>query len=479
MAKNITRRDFLHSSLTGAVVLGTGLAGLGAVQCESPADNIYPATSRMYFIDSEEGHDTNDGLSPGMAWKSLGRVKKAALGPGDIIRFRRGSSFDQPLNIYASGKPGAPIVLTDYGAKDLPAPAFTSQVFDPSRELYGNCIRLKGSHIIVENLYFHHTVAELPEDAGRFLVMWELGAVYIDKEAEHCIVRNNEIYDCGVGIKSYGKYARIEHNYIHDCNRVLKKWGWGPLGIWLGGDHQEVCYNTVINYSAVDSRINWGPGSYGGGADGGAIEIDDGRFEKFNIHIHHNYTKDCQGFIEVTWTDVVQHPAYRNFRIHHNVCDDYQQFIALWQGAECLIENNTIIRRKTNATDWGVFNITQSDSRNIIRNNIVVVEKGIEIFLLGRDGNARPNTIIENNLCFAADGDLNIGLDGPGESAIIADPMFRNYHGESGASDFALTAESPAIGKGLNLGYREDFAGVSIPQGNHPDIGAFEFPGEV
>jgi hypothetical protein len=479
MAKNISRREFLHSSLTGAAVLGTGLAGLGAVQCVSPENQIYPVSPRMYFVDSEEGHDTNDGLSPDTAWKSLDRVEKAALGPGDTIRFKRGSSFDQPLYIYASGKPGVPIVLTDYGDKNLPAPAFTSQVFDPSRELYGNCIRLKGSHIIVENLYFHHTVAELPVDAGRFLVMWELGAVYIDKEAEHCIVRNNEIYDCGVGIKSYGKHARIERNYIHDCNRVLKKWGWGPLGIWLGGDYQEVCYNSVINYSAVDERINWGPGSYGGGVDGGAIEIDDGRFEKFNIHIHHNYTRDCQGFIEVTWTDVVQHPAYKNFRIHHNVCDDYQQFIAMWQGAECLIENNTIIRRKTNATDWGVFNITQYDSRNIIRNNIVVVEKGIEIFLLGRDGNANPNTIIENNLYFAADGNLQMGLDGPGAAAIIGDPLFRNYQRGEGPSDFALTADSPAIDKGLNLGYREDFAGVSIPQGNHPDIGAFEFPGEV
>jgi len=477
MAKSISRREFLHGSLAGAAVLGSGIIGWGAVQCDSPLDVPGQGTPRMYFVDSARGHDSWDGLSPSTAWQSLDRVGKADLGPGDTVRFRRGSSFDQPLIIRASGRPEAPILLSDYGEKDSPAPAFTSQVFDPSRELYGNCIRLKGSHIIVENLYFHHTVAELPVDAGRFLVMWELGAVYIDKEAAHCIVRNNEVFDCGVGIKSYGPYARIERNYIHDCNRVLKKWGWGPLGIWLGGDHQEVCYNTVINYSAVDERINWGPGSYGGGVDGGAIEIDDGRFEKSDIHIHHNYTRDCQGFIEVTWTDVVQHPDYRNFRIHHNVCDDYQQFIAMWQGAECLIENNTIVRRKKNATDWGVFNITQYDSRNIIRNNIVVVEKGIEIFLLGRDGNARPNTLIENNLYFAADGNLNIGLDGPGTAALIADPLFLNYPGGNQATDFALTARSPAIDKGLNLGYRQDYAGVGIPQNNRPDIGAFEFPG--
>src|SRR5690606_18782316 len=113
----------------------------------------------------------------------------------------------------------------------------------------------------------------------------------------NCVVRNNEFFDCGVGIKSYGEQAVIEGNYLHDCNRVLKKWTWCPIGIWLGTDHQEVRYNRIFNYSAVDPRINWGPDSYGGGADGGAIEIDDARYPKQNISIHHNYSRDCQGFI--------------------------------------------------------------------------------------------------------------------------------------------------------------------------------------
>ncbi len=45
--------------------------------------------------------------------------------------------------------------------------------------------------------------------------------------AKNCIVRNNEIFDCGVGIRSYGEHAIIEYNNIHDCNRVLKKYTWG------------------------------------------------------------------------------------------------------------------------------------------------------------------------------------------------------------------------------------------------------------
>jgi hypothetical protein len=367
------------------------------------------------------------------------------------------------------------ITLTDYGDSQSPAPAFTNPVFDPDKSNFGNCIRLKGSFILVENIYCHNTVAQLPATTGGFTTMWELGAIYIDKTAEHCIVRNNELYDCGVGIKSYGQHALIENNYIHDCNRVLKEWGWGPIGIWLGADHQEVCYNRIFNYSAVDPRITWGPDSYGGGADGGAIEIDDARVPKSNISIHHNYARDCQGFLEVTWTDVLQNPSYTDFEIHHNVSDDYQQFVALWRGANFRIENNTVIRRKKNVNDWGVFNITQHNAKNLIRNNIVVVENDIVVFNLGKNGNAQPNNVIENNLFFAGSGALNMGKEGPGTAPIFDNPLFENYQNSTVPEDFLISGESPVIDAGLNLGYDVDFRNTKIPQGEAPDIGAFEY----
>ncbi len=428
-----------------------------------------------YYIDSETGDDLNNGLSEKSAWRSLEKARQTELFPSDAIRFKRGSEFTGCLILNNSGTSDNPILLTDYGDNNLPAPSFTNTSFNPQANQFGNCIRLKGSFIIVENLYCHNTVANLSEEAGKFLTMWELGAIYIDKNAKHCIVRNNELFDCGVGIKSYGHYAKIENNYIHDCNRILKKWSWGPIGIWLGADYQEVCYNKIINYSAVNQNITWGPNSYGGGADGGAIEIDDARNAKSNISIHHNYSSDCQGFLEVTWADVEQKPAYHNFSIHHNVSDDYQQFIALWRGAGCHIENNTIIRRKVNVNDWGVFNITQYNSRNIIRNNIVVTENDVIIFNLGKDGNAQANNIIENNQYWAASGELIIGLEGPGVSAIISDPHFVNYSGASSAIDYSLDKKSPAIDQGINLDYNIDFIGKPVPSGAGADIGAFEF----
>lgn len=466
-------------SKTGRVLMSVFFIFL-SVSCEGDdrtddGDERKPAT---YYIDSKNGNDTNDGRSENLAWRSLSKIEAIKLYPADTVLFKRGSTFSSPLLIDDSGNSQKFITLSDYGDSKLPAPAFTNPVFDPGKNNFGNCIRIKGSFILLENVYCHNTVAQLTSSAGSFTTMWELGAIYIDKTAEYCTVRNNELFDCGVGIKSYGQHAIIENNFIHDCTRVLKEWGWGPIGIWLGADYQEVCYNRIINYRAVDPRITWGPDSYGGGADGGAIEIDDARIPKSNISIHHNYSRDCQGFLEVTWTDVLQNPLYTNFEIHHNVSDDYQQFVALWRGANFRIENNTIIRRKQNVNDWGVFNITQNNAKNLIRNNIVVVENDIVIFNVGKKGTAQPANIIANNLYFAASGTLTMGKEGPGTSPIYGNPDFVNYITGIKAEDFNLNAESPAINNGLSLGYTKDFIGTAIPQGSIPDIGAFELKTE-
>ena len=430
--------------------------------------------SATYYIDSKNGNDKHPGSNKKFPWKTLSRLSRTQLRPGDSVCFKRGSFFTGPLHIKNSGSPDRYIVITDYGSKNDGAPVFTNTVFTKGN--YGNCIRVGGSYIIVENLFFSGTPSYKPvKYDGDGWDVWEMGAIHIERGAKHCIIRNNEMRDCVAGIRSNGEYALIEHNYIHDCNRVLKEWNWGPLGIWLGADHQEVRYNKIINISAVDPKIGWGPDSYGSGADGGAIEIDDARYDKSNIAIHHNYSSDCQGFLEVTWTDVKQKPSYKNFRIHHNISDDYQQFVALWWGSDCRIENNTIIRRKVNANEWGVFNITQRNSRNLVRNNIVVTENDVVIFNVGRKGIAQPENIISHNIYFAAKGKLVMGKEGPGDSAYFGDPGFINYKKGLNPEDFSISSNSPAINKGIDIGYEKDFAGIIIPQQSRPDIGAFEF----
>lgn len=445
--------------------------GMADINCNKTKNS--ETSSHNYYIDSQDGSDFNNGYSVNHPIQSLEKASQLHLQPGDSILFKRGSDFDGYLRIESSGDYGKNIVLASYGDKNQPLPKFTNSSFTNNN--FGNCIRLQGSYIEINGLYFYNTLS-LPDNfpTTSFLTVWQIGAIYIDSNASNCTIRNLEIENCVVGIKSYGSNIIIENNYIHDCSRVLAKWGWGPIGIWLGADFQEVRYNRVFNYRAEDARITWGSG-IGGGADGGAIEIDDARNNKTHISIHHNYTRDCQGFMEVTQHDVAQNPVYEGFLIHHNISDDYQQFIALWDGSKCKIENNTIIRRKVNVNDWGVFNITEDNSQNFIRNNIIIVEKNIQIFNVGLRMARHPDNIISNNLYYASSGSLIMGAEGPGLSPVYGNPDFKNYTNGALAEDYKISSQSPAIDKGLNLGYSLDFKKTKIPQGVNADIGAFEY----
>lgn len=447
---------------------------IGFVKCstkEDNPDNQPPiSTSITYFVDSKAGSDSNNGKALGLAWKSLAVLDTVKLNPGDTVRFKRGSEFEELLTIRQAGAPNKNITFSDYGDKSQPAPSFTNKAF--LQENFGNCIRIKGSYVILENLYFHHTAIYAGgnniTDGG--WTEWKMGAIFIDKTAKNCIIRNNEVFDCPVGIKSYGENVLITKNYIHDCNRVMREWNWGPIAIWLGGDYQEVSYNRVFNYRAENKNMVFG------GAGGGAIEVDDSRNPKSHIDIHHNYSRDCQGFLETTALEqgiVTTAPDYRDFSIHHNISDDYQQFILLWRGSNFKIENNTVIRRKVNSNNIGVFKMAQANGKNIVKNNIVITENNEIIFSIG---GSLANDIIQYNLYYAASGSLVMGQEGPGEFAVTGvNPLLVNYLTGNTLNDFALTKGSPAIDKGIYLGYNLDLVGTPIPQGGGTDLGVFEY----
>jgi hypothetical protein len=421
---------------------------------------------RICFVDSRAGDDHNSGLSEMHPWKSLQKVQRTEWYPGDVIRFKRGSKFDGALFIHSSGSPHNYITLTDYGNVRDSAPQFTNTGFGQGN--FGNCIRITGRYVTVENLFFYHTPTFVEgnyrSDGG--WIEWEMGAIYIDKGAEHCIVRNNEIFDCVAAIRSYGKYAQIDSNYIHDCNRPLRKWNWGPIGIWIGEDYQTIVGNTIINMQISDPD----PSHFTNGVGGGAFEIDDGRYPKSHISISRNFTRDNCGFLETVFNDVVKNPEYKDWNISFNISDDYQAFVKLRFAKNCSVDNNTILRRKINATELGVFVFKGNNTFNKVRNNIIVTDDDVKIFNVV--GKAHPSTVIANNLYYA-ESLLVMGNEGPGSSPYYHDPLFNNIRG-SRAEDFAISPESPGVNKAMDLGYLYDFKGRHLPCGKRYDLGAWQ-----
>jgi len=320
---------------------------------------VAQAAGKVYFMDSVKGSDSYSGLSADQPWKSAIPAGNLRLLPGDTLYFACGSVFRGGLEIRDSGTPEKPVVLTRYGRGE--APRFTN----PDRDLLnGNAIRLTGDHLVVDGLSFF-SCAAAPDHDQYYTDIWEVGAIRIMPGADYCTVINCEFSDCPKGVQSTGEFALITRNSFHSANsRPLSSPGWGPIAIHMGTSHQEVSYNTIKDYYFVGGEF---------GADGGAMELDDGRNPKVDIYIHHNYTVSNMGFLEVSWNADIQKTETYGLRIEYNVSDDFQDFVMLWAPTHgCSIDNNTIIRNRQikNVIEPTVFCCDYGGVT--IRNNIIL-----------------------------------------------------------------------------------------------------------
>ncbi|RKY51234.1 MAG: hypothetical protein DRP89_09190, partial [Candidatus Neomarinimicrobiota bacterium] len=336
-----------------------------------------------------------------------------------------------------------------------PAPIFTNPSYD---NLNGNAIQVKGSYIVIDGLYFYNCPkSPVCEDIRT------LGAIFIALGADHNIVKNCEMTKTPVGIQTYGQHTLITHNYIHDDNVPIRP-HWGPICVVVCTSNNEISYNRFENYCAPSNEY---------GHDGGAIEINDGAYDKVNLKIHHNYSSGNQGFIE----NIQSKCLSKNWIIAYNVCDDYQSWLGLTNVQNIRVEHNTVIRTKKHAgyNDFCWFNDYLGQNTVFFRNNIFVLGNGIPPVYYHGDGEKQDH---DHNLYFCIDrktfekGKTYSVLGAPlGPGEIITNPLFVDFENR----DLHLRAGSPAIDSGVNLGYKKDFDGKPVPSGKAPDMGAYEY----
>jgi hypothetical protein len=83
-----------------------------------------PRIGQFYYVDATAGSDSNDGLSPGAAFKTLAKVE-SLLAEGDTILLKRGAVWHEPLRISAAevtveayGSGANPLIDGDAGSRN-------------------------------------------------------------------------------------------------------------------------------------------------------------------------------------------------------------------------------------------------------------------------------------------------------------------------------------------------------------------------
>lgn len=395
------------------------------------------AQSTNYYIDGVNGNDNHNGTL-NQPWQTLTKVSTTTFLPGDHIFFKRGTNYDGCVTINGNGTAHQPITISAYGVG--PAPRFTNPNYTVCT---GNAMRIRGDYQIVEHLYFHHTAAA-PSGEVTFEEIWEVGALHIGLGNDHVIVRNNEFAHNAKAIQSYSQHSLITRNYIHDVhtdqqNGFLSEPYWGPIGIHLGIGNQEVAYNTIENMYAVGGAFT---------ADGGAIEVDDGRRHKDNIHIHHNTTYHNMGFLEVSYWDDIAFRTSSNIVVEYNVSRDYQSFLLWWAPTtNSVVKNNTIIRDDNEVEgNWNAVFILDEPTGDIdLTKNIVVVDNDQTEAIFIQDFNGAIHDVNHADNCYwnVAGGNIDLGLPfGSGE--MTTNPLFVDYSSEN----YTLQPNSPTVGWG-------------------------------
>ncbi|MFH1262863.1 MAG: right-handed parallel beta-helix repeat-containing protein [Pseudomonadota bacterium] len=73
-----------------------------------------------YYVDANGGSDSNNGLAPDKAWKTIAKVNGSSLVAGDSVGFKRGETWRETLVIPSSGATGNRIVFGAYGNGEKP-----------------------------------------------------------------------------------------------------------------------------------------------------------------------------------------------------------------------------------------------------------------------------------------------------------------------------------------------------------------------
>lgn len=404
------------------------------------------AAGRIYYVDSINGSNANNGLSPQTAFKSAGRLNRINFEPGDQVLFKRGQVFTIPkflgLAVDDSGTRTAPVVISAYGNGDKPI------------------LRSTSTDITLTTIYVQ----------ANFIHFIDIKVENAPLQAIKLIGRKNKVIDVeisgsSIGVNIVGNNNVVRNLYVHSPRMLINDPApyndSGAVGVAIsdGSRKAKVLESIFVGMIAP---------SYDYGTDGAAIEIYNGANE---AHIAYNYVVGCDNFTEIGSSNFA---AVSNIYYRYNLVVDCRSVGVFhvaggnsgWDSPTTgiYLENNTFVN---NSRSFWIsddhFGYPTPDSF-FVHNNIFVMDD-LAKWPFDNAGNyTRQNNIYFSNVT----GSTNIGFNlNPSERFV--NPALVDI----GTKNYRLTSGSPALNSAVSLGFNRDFAGNIIR--DTPDIGAFEF----
>ncbi len=204
----------------------------------------------VYYIDSTNGNDNNDGLSTSAAWKTISKANSTLL-PGDTVHIRTGA-YDESIRPTNSGTPGNYITYQNYIGE---SPVITRYVqltgwINHSGSIYKTNIDESYFYGVWEDDYAKsgYYVTLTPQDS--LLEVDEPSESYIDTTAKIVYVwlkdgDNPNRHDMKIG-RSIGVNFLSNTDYIKVDGIIIR---WTNEGVKLLNCDHNIFQNCVIEYA--------------------------------------------------------------------------------------------------------------------------------------------------------------------------------------------------------------------------------------
>jgi hypothetical protein len=397
----------------------------------APADAARIAAARggghTFYVDSRGGNDGRSGRSPASAWRSLARAAGARLRSGDRLLLRRGSSWHTELVLPSSGTAAHPVVIGSYGNGRPPL------IHDGS-----TCVRITGSFVRLTGITVNDCTWAGVSLVGSFV------------RVDHVRVGGAA---AGIEVTPGSRGDQILHNELIDNDRMAvltrspSNDDSGAFGVLLRGEGTLVAYNRIDGSDAF---------SYDYGRDGSAVEVYGGR----NNTILRNVAVDDHSFTELGNPQSAGNTyAYNLF-----VSNGRRATFLVTRGARDSlgpVRGTRVYNTTAVLTGKGSEGVVCYDGcgPDILRlRNDVVVARG--------DALSADSPFDEAHDVFSG----RIAGARLGPASVAASPRFRNPRGRN----FRLLPSSPAIDRGVPLGFSRDLVGTRVPP-RAPDAGCYEY----